>query len=107
MACKKVDWLAHATVFSFTYEQETFTIEIRPQKAPSPPRWAVMWDGFVLNKKKNGFDYEPFPSSRTTAFLRNCRFASLEEAYAAFQVWCAARKCVAGGRLGKKKKKAR
>jgi hypothetical protein len=47
-------------------------------------KWAVVYNGAVLNHAGEWED-EPFPSSRTPAFKRRTRFASPDEALAAYR----------------------
>lgn len=96
---KKFDWSRFATGYKFYVgpEPETnghpsrddinaycFTFEITT-RANDLSSWAVTQRGLVLDKKANEFIYEPFPSSRTKAFLRDCRFKSKELAFKALQ----------------------
>lgn len=46
--------------------------------------WAVVRGASVLSRE-GGFEYEPMPSSRTKAFLKQTRFASPEEALAEYR----------------------
>ena len=41
--------------------------------------WAIRERGAVLNKKGQ-WEFEPIPSSRTSAFFKRCRFKSAEQA---------------------------
>jgi hypothetical protein len=56
----------------------------RGYRLPQEPMYAIRWHGRCLNTKGR-WEYEPMPSSRTTAFYRRCRFATFEEAAAAFE----------------------
>ncbi|MFH0779374.1 MAG: hypothetical protein V1928_00770 [Parcubacteria group bacterium] len=48
--------------------------------------WAIYGNvDYCLNKKTKKFEYEPLPSSRTSAYLRNHRFSTAQEAIAFFR----------------------
>jgi len=47
-------------------------------------RWAVKWNGNVLNKNLN-WEYEMNPSNRTDTFIKATRFKNIQYAYDA---WC-------------------
>lgn len=57
-----------------------YTIEAR-----GDGRWAICSYGMVYSKQKDDFVYEPLPSSRTTAFMDDTRFDSVEDAAATYR----------------------
>lgn len=59
------------------------TIEER-QQMDGPALWCVAWRGRVLNRAGQ-WEYEPIPSEREDDFLERCRFASADEALAAYR----------------------
>ena len=77
-----VDWLAHASTFTFERDRDSFEVVRR-----SAHRWAVAWNGFVLHKDEMEFGYEPLPSARTQEFLSATRFRTKEAAYRALTRW--------------------
>ena len=48
-----------------------------------PDRWAIRRGACCLNHDGN-WEYEPLPSSRTDEFFARCRFATADEALAAW-----------------------
>lgn len=52
-------------------------------------RWAIVNFGNCLNKETLEWEYERIPSNRPEDFLRNCRFASAEEAKVFWDGYCA------------------
>lgn len=41
--------------------------------------WAIRRDGSVMNKNAE-WEFEPMPSSRDDEFIKNCRYATIDEA---------------------------
>lgn len=87
-----------AILAGFRTTQYTFqitrhaTVTIEESMGVDPPtdwangrpvrRWAVRCDGGVWTRRRDGFEYEPLPSSRDAAFIRRARWDTLEEAFA-------------------------
>jgi len=55
------------------------TVEFRGLTDDGKMSWAILDSGNCLNKKGD-WEYEPYPSSRTDAFLKRCRWTDLREA---------------------------
>lgn len=73
-------------------EQGVFSTDVRLTRRPQPDGsvlWSVDRNGSVLDMEENLFIYSPMPSSRTEEYYRCTRFATPEEAIAAFERYLA------------------
>lgn len=98
-------WLDHASSFEFRIKHDAheFNDTIFEIASRGRGRWAVVFHGSVLDKKINGFVYEPLSSSRDDKFFKACRFDSKEDALKALQKFVAAHEFV-GSNFRKKPK---
>lgn len=85
-------WLDHASHFQFRikHDEHEFNDTVFEIATRGLGRWAVVFHGSVLDKKINGFVYEPLSSSRDDKFFKACRFDSKEAALKALQKFVAA-----------------
>lgn len=56
-------------------------LKIEVRSSESGKMWAIV-DGQNCLNHKGEWEYEPFPSSRSTAYLKRCRWSDLKEAIA-------------------------
>ena len=72
----------------YPYDAVRHRISIRRMAGPdTPDRWAIFQCGNHCLAKTGRFEYQPTNSSRTEAFFKRCRYASLEVAVAYYQAW--------------------
>lgn len=65
----------------------TFHVVIRRRRQlKGPDLWAVICNNTYNLNKKGEWQREPRPSSRSDAFIANCRFTDQEDAYKAWQI---------------------
>lgn len=67
------------------YDRYDFTLR-RMRQIKGPDKWAVYRNGSPLSKEGE-WEYEPIPSSRDDAYLKRCRYDSIEEALRHWQEW--------------------
>lgn len=98
-------WLDHASGFEFRLKRDEheFNDVVFEIATRGHGRWAVTHHGSVLDKKVNGFVYEPLNSSRTKAFFNACRYDSKEDALKALQKFVATHVFMGGGYRAKTK----
>ena len=71
-------------IMSYQLEEWSDAIDVRLERMKQQDGselWAIREGGACLNKKGQ-WEFEPIPSSRTSAFFKRCRFKSVDEATA-------------------------